>query len=514
MATQAAAADGDDTVGWMAKQLSRYREVREGIERETLPLATSVDGRTFEFQASLHGLELRCGGYVVLEAADSPRLGQVTDLTNHSISAEIQSAPGSSTSMMLRLAVGSGVLADRGAPFHDARIRPARPDEVRAWLAGSRPTRAALTVGELMLVPGVPADLESGGFNRHTFMCGQSGSGKTYSLGLLLERVLADTTLPVVILDPNSDYRGIGRLRVGADPELAGRYQEVGDQVTVWGAEFADRQLRLRFDELDPRTQAAVLGLDPVVDLEQYSALAELLAARGAGRPLFTSLSELLESPSIGLRQLGMRARNLGVLDWSVWSQDEPSILQEIAAPTSRCTVVDLGSLPTMEEQRLVADAVLAALWKRRHAREPVLVVIDEAHNICSADPVEPLSKVSTERAVQIAAEGRKYGLYLLVSTQRPGKVHENVVSQCDNLLLMRMNAASDLAELNRLFSVVPPGMMAGATTFAMGQALVSGRIFPAGAAYVQMGARVSQEGGADIPVSWAEPRRHQGTPQ
>ena len=67
------------------------------------------------------------------------------------------------------------------------------------------------------------------------------------------------------------------------------------------------------------------------------------------------------------------------------------------------------------------------------------------------------MSRLSSDRAVQIAAEGRKYGLYLLTSTQRPNKVHENVVSQCDNLLLMRMNSQADLADLSRLFSFVPP---------------------------------------------------------
>jgi DNA helicase HerA-like ATPase len=107
---------------------------------------------------------------------------------------------------------------------------------------------------------------------------------------------------------------------------------------------------------------------------------------------------------------------------------------------------------------------------------------------------------------VQIAAEGRKYGLYLLTSTQRPNKVHENVVSQCDNLLLMRMNSEADLTDLGRLFSFVPPGLVAGATSFRMGQALVAGRVLPH-AAYVQVGRRISEEGGAEVPAAWATPR-------
>ena len=77
-----------------------------------------------------------------------------------------------------------------------------------------------------------------------------------------------------------------------------------------------------------------------------------------------------------------------------------------------------------------------------------------------------------------------------------------------DRLLRLRFaeltsQAHADLADLGRLFSFVPPGLLAGAPSFRMGQVLVAGRIFPPGC-YVQMGARVSQEGGADIPLAWA----------
>ena len=121
---------------------------------------------------------------------------------------------------MIRLARGAGIVLDTdGGPFHAARLRAAgEAGRVASWLARTRPDRAGLTIGDLLLAPGVPAILDSGGLARHTFMCGQSGSGKTYSLGLLLERVLAETSLRVVILDANSDYVGLPRPRDGADP--------------------------------------------------------------------------------------------------------------------------------------------------------------------------------------------------------------------------------------------------------------------------------------------------------
>ena len=78
------------------------------------------------------------------------------------------------------------------------RLRPGSSDV--------RPDRAQLEIGELRLAPGVPARLDAGGFDRHTFLCGQSGSGKTYSLGVILERLLLETSLRIVVLDPNSDF--------------------------------------------------------------------------------------------------------------------------------------------------------------------------------------------------------------------------------------------------------------------------------------------------------------------
>ena len=74
----------------------------------------------------------------------------------------------------------------------------------------------------------MPFQLDADGFGRHTFLCGQSGSGKTYSLGVLLERLLMETNLRVVVLDPNSDYVRLGEPRV--DDE---RYRDAAASVHV-----------------------------------------------------------------------------------------------------------------------------------------------------------------------------------------------------------------------------------------------------------------------------------------
>jgi hypothetical protein len=488
-------------------RLAEYRNLRRDLERVILPLATSVDGRRFTYQASLHDLPFQAGGYVVLEEGTKPRLGQVITLESASregpeLSVSLGDELSAHNRMVLRYAQGEGVVLEGdGTPFHDAAARPAEPSEVAAWLERRRPRRAGLEVGELVLAAGVPFSLDAGGFDRHTFLCGQSGSGKTYSLGLVLERLLLETDLRIVILDPNSDFVRLGTVRGGADHGLASRYDRVAGAVAVRSVDGA-APLQVAFPELDPAAQAAVLRLDPIEDRDEYAVLTSALE-----RWQPAVLAELAESDSADARRLFTRAQNLGVLRWTVWSAGrEGSILEDLTDQSIRCLVVDLGSLGTREEQALVAESVLARLWERRSDRMPLLVVIDEAHNVCPAGPEDALTALATEHAVRIAGEGRKFGLYLLVSTQRPQKVHENVLSQCDNLLLMRMNSAADLGFVAEVFSFVPQSLLGRATTFRQGESLAAGKISPH-PALLRFGARISEEGGGDVPADWAEAR-------
>jgi hypothetical protein len=499
----------------LARRLRRFRELRREIEGAVLPLATSIDGRAFSFQASLHGLELRLGGYVVLEYDGSEFLGQILALeldqregTELDLPADEGSSLAVRTQVMIRHARGQGVILDGdGTPIHDAMVRPATADEVRAWLLRGRTKRATLEIGELALAPGVPCLLDAGGFDRHTFICGQSGSGKTYSLGVILERLLLETGLRIIVLDPNSDFVRLSVLRADVEAEAGARYRDAARGIVVHsGRASGERRLRLHAAELSPAAQAALLRLDPIADREEHAELAALLAEKTP-----PTVAALLDSPRPEARRLGLRARNLGVGDFSLWAGSEPgSLLDAIDDPSARCVVVDLGSLGTQQEQALVAETVLDRLWQRREEREPVLIVIDEAHNVCPGRPEDALTALATEHAVRIAAEGRKFGLYLVVSTQRPQKVHENVISQCDNLVLMRLNSAADAAFAEAVFSFVPPSLIGQARSFGLGEALVAGKISPP-PALLRFGARLAEEGGTDVPSTWALRRPQTG---
>jgi DNA helicase HerA-like ATPase len=473
--------------------LEEARGLRETLETAVLPLATSIDGSRFEYQASLHGLELEAGGYVAIDANGDIRLGQVLSLRmeQHEASAIDQSG-----AVQIRIARGEGALLEGDRrPFHDAPVRPASEDEVAAWLERSQSARARLEVGELAVARGVPFALDAMGFGRHTFVCGQSGSGKTYSLGVLLEQLLMQTSVRIVVLDPNSDYVRLGQARPDAGDEAVERYSAAAGSVAVRSGTTGAIPIRVRLRDLSPEHQAALLRLDPVDDRGEYSDLLDLLEDENV-----RSLEDFARSSGEALK---LRARNLGVDRWGIWPGPEgQSLPDELEDPAARCIVVDLGSLPTRQEQALAAGAVLERLWRRRARREPVAIVIDEAHNICPAEPDDSLTALVTADAIRIAGEGRKFGLYLIVVTQRPQKVHANVLSQCDNLVLMRMNSIADLGHVARVFSAVPTGLIDRATTFAQGEALVAGKI-ASHPALIRFGSRISQEGGSDVS-GWA----------
>jgi uncharacterized protein len=481
-------------VGDPLSELEGYRGLREALEASILPLATSVDGRRFQYQASLQGLELEAGGYVALDAGGRTRLGQLLSLEMHQQETGALDRPGH---VLIRIARGEGTLLAGGSgPFHDAMVRRATPAEVKRWLEATRPDHARLAVGELALARGVPFALDAAGFGRHTFLCGQWGSGKTYSLGVLLERLLMETSLRVVVLDPNSDYVRLGKPRSGADPALAEAYRAAVFPVGIRTGTSDEARISVRFRDLSTAARAAVLRLDPVADREEYAELSALIEDEGV-----RSVEDLAR---LGPARLVQRAGNLGVTSWGIWPGPEgQSLPDELVSPAApRCLVVDLGSLPTREEQALAAGAVLERLWRERARREPVAIVIDEAHNVCPAEPGDPLTALATADAIRIAGEGRKFGLFLIVVTQRPQKVHENVISQCDNLVLMRMNSTADLGHVADVFSFVPPGLVDRAAAFAQGEALVAGKI-ASHPALIRFGARITEEGEADV-AGWA----------
>jgi uncharacterized protein len=531
---------GDDT------GLTAFRERLAGARRtmqerlDVFPLAFSTDGRTFVYQSPLAS-EVTVGEFVRLQTSSG------TSYLGHITSKEIETREGPEISVAgdervlegvdvgtvsqmtfrlpLRQLAGGGTVLGRFAGsalvpterqdrFADASFEPATGEEVATYMRARLAGRATLKIGRIDQGDGaIPALLDASGFNRHTFLCGQSGSGKTYSLGVILERILLETNLRMVIIDPNSDFVRLRDLRP-ADPGNDASVRSMRERFThlragvrvlrpVSQAASDEQALRIRFSELQRDEQGLVLRLDPLRDRGEYSALRSLIDQLGRDRYGIDDVRDAAARTfAAESRELGLRIANLGVADWEVWaSGDQLSVLDK--GSDWRALDLDIGGLATQAEKSVVAMATLEYFWRRRARRQPMLIVIDEAHNVCPAEPADSLQAAATEHAIRIAAEGRKFGLYLLLSSQRPDKLNRQVLSQCDNLVLMRMNSAEDIHNLTSAFSFVPPSLLAQATGFNQGESLIAGRIVPA-PILARFGERITEEGGSDVPASWA----------
>jgi DNA helicase HerA-like ATPase len=515
------------------------------------PAATSIDGRTFTYVAPVD-FSVPIGGYVEIVTKDDRHfLGLLT--SKH---AEERSGPQvklagdggllgeddpavaeSVFALKFMIVQGGGrilsqldgdVFAQTGpdATFDGAAISLADPARVANFLESTTRGKAPLDIGSIRNgTVDSRATLQATGFDRHTFLCGQSGSGKTYALGVVLERLLLETDLRIVILDPNSDFVNLGAARPfeaaargfsgqidsseSYEPHRA-RYESAASGVTVLRPAARgtdpDNALRIRFSNLPAAIQGMVLKLDPLADQEEFNAflsIRERLSSRNY------TIADIRHEASYDLsppaRSLALRISNLGIGNWDVWAEPHERPLLDSGNIDSRALVLDIGSYGNPDEQSLISLALLSHLWSNREQRKPILVVIDEAHTVCPSEPMSVMQEAATKLAVQIAGEGRKFGIYLLVSTQRPAKLHPNVISQCDNLFLMRMNSEADIAQLASIFSFVPSAMLAESAGFAQGESLIAGKVVPA-PIMTRFGGRFSQEGGGDVPTEWARP--------
>jgi len=510
-----------------ANELVDFR--RQVEQRFPIPsVAFSADGRTVLLNGPLT-LGLRIGGFAVIhgDIDSNPVVVHVREIRveerpGPEMRFEAESAdnlglPGTTLTVRLRGVAGQAVVLGRFVgerfepssntePFGERPLRAATPDEIGVVLETLDSTADTIEVGTLRDVPTLPARLRAKGFSRHTFMCGQSGSGKTYTTGVLFERLIAGSTLPMLILDPNSDHVHLGTLADPDDPSpRAQRFRAVADQVVTLRARGheATHTLSADFSDLDPDVQAKLLRLHPIADLDDFAALAHITASL----PTPYSIEDVARAASQNEKtaSLANRIVNLRLDRWGLWRREGEDSVTSMDAAHQRCVIIDTGSLTTPEERTALALAVLGRRWNGRHNRRPTLLAIDEAHNVLPASTNDPLLQAATEFGTLIAGEGRKFGLHLFLASQRPSKVHPNVLSQCDNLILMRMNGIDDIDDLQAAFSHVPPMLIGESLGFGLGQALIAGPLAPL-PLLAQIGARLTPEGGGDLPTTWTAP--------
>ena len=426
---------------------------------------------------------------------------------SHQLMAWIVSRKPVSTSTFLREILpeqGQGVSRQRETrppPKNVAPVWPTvEPDETGAAgqeeaqadpVATSEPASRAVSEEAAEPAAGIVLDsvrIELESLRKHVMIFAGSGSGKT----VLLRRMVEECALrgvSAIVLDPNNDLARMG----DAWPEKPDGWGEGDDgrakeylantEVVVWTPGRAGgrplsfqplpdfESVREDPDEFQAAVEAAVARLVPHAGLTGASkaalrgkaVLREALKyyARRGKRDLGGFVETLAELPD-GVSQLStapaMAAdlaetlRAAMVNDPLLGGNGTPTDPELLLTPTkgkrARVSVISFVGLAADEQrQGFVSQLQLEVFaWAKRNpaADRPLggLIVMDEAQTIAPSGNLT----ASTQSTILLASQARKYGLGLILATQAPKGVHNQVVGNATTQFFGRLNSPAQIA--------------------------------------------------------------------
>ena len=146
---------------------------------------------------------------------------------------------------------------------------------------------------------------------------------------------------------------------------------------------------------------------------------------------------------------------------WDGKTDPLPAIVSQFLTQKTTVQVVDLSGVPN--EVAGVASAAIARIvfqlkvWQTEAERQnsPVLLVCEEAHRYVP-NRGEAQYEAAQSAIRRIAKEGRKYGVGLLLVSQRPSEVEATVLSQCNSWIVLRITNDADREHVR---SVLPDSM-------------------------------------------------------
>ena len=399
--------------------------------------------------------------------------------------------------------------------------------------------------------------------DKHTVIIAQSGSGKSFFLGRLVEEIMIKSKARCLILDPNGDFRkiykideelwrpnqplvkkydiktGKGKLTLETKDKFAEKWAPVMDdfiiktnrvpkesnaeELKVWwpsiSLEFLiqsdnprstemfhchnwAKELFNQFAQFSDDTD----GEDIIVKVKNiFKSLQEIPneerekmvnRLRTDGKKMGenlgtitndttrTKMSKLLKNAiksgslydsliSLGATSLGHESMEKAKFVFESYSWDTVNsyfgLIERYQAldvlakrPYSskrqrRLEVVDLPSINNNELRALVLNSILTEAWENAEKkweeamksprdedrRVPTFIVLDEAHNFIPANPRSRHESLVREQFRTIAAEGRKFGLFLILVSQRPDKLDDLVLSECGNKAILHLDSQS-----------------------------------------------------------------------
>ncbi|KKM01671.1 hypothetical protein LCGC14_1792110, partial [marine sediment metagenome] len=314
----------------------------------------------------------------------------------------------------------------------------------------SKREEQGLLIGSLITNLNVNVYLDPNGLNRHLAIIAQTGAGKSYTTGVIIEE-LYKLGGSILIIDPHSDYVFLSQKAKDLSPVDRSNHITVFRNPSSTGRYGSDSIPRLRdyeinFGSLDIESLASICGIPSNATRIMDAIRRGLNAIDEENFPpqrLIHELNRMMDEASNAsekgiLQSTLIRVQRL--LRYRVFGNNDVPI-NELLRPWS-ISVVDLSGLND-KSMNYVTSHILNEVYNYilNVANFPIFIIIEEAHKFI---PAPPNNTFCSQIINTIAAEGRKFGLFLVLITQRPSKIHPDSLSQCNSQIIMKITNPKD----------------------------------------------------------------------
>ena len=355
-----------------------------------------------------------------------------------------------------------------------------------------------LTIGKYTMSEESVANLDGNKFfQRHAVIVGGTGSGKSWTVANILEKATALKSVNVVVFDIHGEYTPLKDLSNAHLLKIAGpgekpdndqaiflpywllSYEEMAAMLLDRSDTNAPNQSRALFDLIlrekqgtvrtagDVTTEANMTVESPIpyriqAVLDELKRLdEEMVPGARAGSekqgPLNSKLTRFIQrlESKITDKRLNFLFNDDAALlayDWL------PQLIEKVLGygNDNGVKIIDFSEVPS-DILPLITGLISRLIftvqqWTDAGDRHPIAIFCDEAHLYLPVTAADNMDERGLKNFERIAKEGRKYGVSLVVISQRPADVSKTILSQCGNFIDMRLTNPEDQNVIRRLF--------------------------------------------------------------
>ena len=283
---------------------------------------------------------------------------------------------------------------------------------------------------------------------KHIAILAQTGGGKSYTVGVLIEELL-EKNIAVVIIDPHGEYSSMNKKNTKASEKEIKHY-EIEPRVYDIKEYSPDTSInpdasKLSFSDIS-LDATEIISLFPTKSTPTQTALLYGAINEIRSKKENYSLTDIINN--VQTSESNAKWNLINLLEMAKSSDlfsKNPTPLTSIVK-RGRASVITLKGVNNQLQQISVCK-LLETLFSSRKKQQisPLFLVIEEAHNFCPEREVVATSKIIRT----LVAEGRKFGFGVGIVSQRPARVDKNVLSQCNTQIILRVKNPNDLKAIS-----------------------------------------------------------------